>query len=82
MKVDETLAVCKVLAAHGYGAYELTNDCGYNAMTCYPNDINDDRKFINMEGSETDNFEERGDLQTICDEISEALNGGAENGSD
>lgn len=80
MKVNEALVVCKVLADHGYGAYELTNECGYNAMTCYPNNINADRKFINMEGNENDNFEKCGDLQMICDEISEALNGGAENG--
>lgn len=78
MTVNETIAVCKVLAANGYGAYTLTNECGFNGMTCYPSSINDDRKTINMEGCET--YECNSELQIICNEIREALNGGAENG--
>lgn len=79
MTVNEAIKVCNILAFHGYGGYDLTTECGFVCMTCYPNRINNDSKTINMEGSELDDFEDRGDLQMICDEISEALIGGADN---
>ena len=79
MTVNEALAVCKVLARRGYGNYKLTNDCGYNEMTCYPDLIKDDDKVINMEGSVVDKHDNRGCLQIICAEITEALKGADDN---
>lgn len=73
MTVNEAIKVCNVLASHGYGDYHLRTECGYVGMSCYPDYINNDSKTINMEGSLLDD-EDRGDLQMICDEISEILN--------
>jgi hypothetical protein len=80
MTVDEAIKVCNVLAFHGYGDYKLRTECGFVGLSCYPNCIDNDRKTINMEGRELYYDEDRGDLQMICDEISEVLSGGADNG--
>lgn len=80
MTVNEAIKVCNVLASHGYGDYELRTECGFAGMSCYPDHINTDRKTINMEGSMLDDCEDLGDLQAICDEISEMLSGGANDG--
>lgn len=79
MTVNEAIKVCNVLAFHGYGDYDLRVECGFVGMTCYPNCISNDSKTINMEGCELDVYEDRGDLQLICDEIAEALKGAADN---
>lgn len=73
MTVNEAIKVCNVLASHGYGNYDLRTECGFAGISCYPDYINNDSKTINMEGSLLDD-EDRGDLQLICDEISEILN--------
>jgi hypothetical protein len=80
MTVNEAIKVCNVLAFHGYGDYELRIECGFAGISCYPDKINNDSKTINMEGSVLDDYEDCGDLQMICDEISEVLSGGADNG--
>lgn len=79
MTVNEAIKVCKVLASHGYGDYELRTECGFAGMSCYPDHINNNSKTINLEGSMLDDDEVLGDLQMIRDEISEVLSGGAEN---
>ena len=73
MTVNEAIKVCNVLAFHGYGDYDLRTECGFAGISCYPNSINNDFKTINMEGSLLDVHEDHGDLQMICDEISEVL---------
>lgn len=80
MTVNEAIKVCNVLAFHGYGDYDLRTECGFAGISCYPDHINNDSKTINMEGSVLDDYEDCGDLQMICDEISEVLSGGADNG--
>ena len=79
MMMNEAIKVCNVLAFHGYGDYNLRTECGFVGMSCYPDHINNDNKTINMEGSEFDDYEDCGDLQIICDEISEVLSGCADN---
>lgn len=80
MTVNEAIKVCNVLAFHGYGDYDLRTECEFVGMSSYPSSINDDSKTINMEDSELDDYEDRGDLQMICDEIGEVLSGGSDNG--
>ena len=80
MKVNEAIKICNVLASHGYGDYDLRVECGFSGISCYPDYINNDSKTINMEGSVLDDYKDRGDLQMICNEISEALSGGMDNG--
>lgn len=79
MTVNEAIKVCNVLASHGYGDYELRTECGFASLSCYPDHINNNSKTINMEGSMLDDGD-LGDLQMICDEISDVLSGGADNG--
>lgn len=79
MTVNEAIKVCKVLAFHGYGDYDMRSECGFVGMSCYPNFISDNNKTINMEGSALDDYKDQGDIQMICDEISDVLNGGVEN---
>lgn len=82
MTVNEAIKVCIVLASHGYGDYDLRTECGFASLSCYPDHINNNSRTINMEGSMLDDCEDLGDLQTICDEISVVLSGGADNGFD
>lgn len=58
MTVNETLIVCKVLQEHGYGDYEMTTECGFNALGKYVNIIHSESRIINMEG----NYEKDSDL--------------------
>ena len=80
MTVNEAIKVCNVFAFHGYGDYNLRTECGFVGLSCYPNSIDKDSKTINMEGSVLDGYADRGDLQMICDEISEVLSEGVDNG--
>ena len=79
MTVKETIIVCQILNDVGYGDYILTVESGYCPSGKFPNYINKDEKYINMEGlypPTSRDVRENPDIETICDKIKEALESG------
>ena len=75
MTVNQALIVCEVLKRHGYGDYDLTVESGYGGISEYPDYVDHDKKFVNMEGckynKQFDCVSE--ELLLPCDEIDEEL---------
>jgi hypothetical protein len=70
MTVNQTLIVCEILKRHGYGEYEMTNEGGYDSLSCYPDCISDATKSINMDGWRGTSTPQ---CAYICKEIMEKL---------
>lgn len=73
MTVNQALIVCEILKRHGYGEYEMTIECGYSSLSCYPDCISDATKSINMEGWRGTSTPQ---CAYICKEIMEKLKDG------
>lgn len=69
MTVIQTIKVCKILLDYGYGDYQMTNECGFNALDAYFNCIDTDKKVINMEGDYCDNNKLHNKIKLALSEI-------------
>lgn len=75
MTVTEALIVCGILKKHGYGDLELTVECGYTSVGCYPDYLHIQHGYINMEGFKNNGKWNVADktLIPVCEEIESAL---------
>lgn len=75
MTANEALIVCEILKNHGYGDIEMTAECGYTSVGCYPDYLHIPKGYINMEGGKYNgkwNVANKA-LILICEEIETAL---------
>lgn len=75
MTANEALIVCRILQRHGYGDLEMTVECGYTSIGCYPDYLQIPKGYIDMEGSKYNGKWNVADktLIPVCEEIESAL---------
>ena len=73
MTVKETIIVCKILDELGYGDYQMTCEAGYDNLGKFPNYIDKDNKYINMEGLYPPDARKNPDIAVIWHRIKAEL---------